>query len=975
MQVGAVVSYRGKEWVVLPSYDASLLRLRPLIGTDEDVIEVHAKLRELVSTRLKWEQMTPAEFPLPSVDDVSDTPAVYLLWHAARLLLREGAAPLRCLGRISIRPRLYQLVPLMMALRLHPVRLFIADDVGVGKTIEALLIARELLDRGEIRRLCVLCPPYLCDQWQREMSEKFGMEAVVFRSGTVSRLERDAPAGQSVYEYYPIQVASIDFVKLERNRAQFVQFCPEMVIVDEVHGATEPHGGGQQERHALLRQLAEHPQRHLIFLTATPHSGIRDDFQSLLSLLRAEFGEWNLSELDERQRQELARHYVQRTRGDIQQYWKEAHSFPQRQAEEITYALDEASEKLFEGTYRLCAELLSQSKSLGAHQQRVHYWGVLALLRCVMSSPKAALVALERRSGLPQEGPGAAAHEPGSALLTGADDEAAAETDEFAPFVLERDTGRWEDETPIPAMEAAEADWSERQRRYLRSLVKLAQSASGLANDAKLQAAVQKTQQLLDEGFAPILWCRYVATAEYLAEHLRQALPQEVQVVCITGRLGDEERRLKIEEIDGQRPRVLVATDCLSEGINLQEKFTAVLHYDLPWNPNRLEQREGRVDRYGQTAAVVRTVLLYGRNNPVDGAVLEVLLRKAREIHRTLGTHVPVPHQSEQVWKAVLHRLFLCPGSPASSQLRLLLDTPDIRKLHEDWERDVRAERLSRSRFAQRAIKLEEVQDELQQTDDVLGDPEAVREFVVQACQRLQVPLECVRRAPAPVYRLALGEAELVHLPEPLRFLVKSRVPSRRGSASTFWYISFASPTPPEAEYVGRNHPWVTALARYLFEDALSRHGQATAARAGALRTGKVARVTVLWLVRLRFQLERLGSPPMFVEEVRIWGTQGLVPPLTWLEESAARSLLAQAQAEVNMPLAEKRDLVQSALDLWPQLDRDVLVHMQQRAEALRHTHRRIRRFLGERQKELEVRPLRPVDVIGLLVLQPRVSS
>lgn len=138
---------------------------------------------------------------------------------------------------------------------------------------------------------------------------------------------------------------------------------------------------------------------------------------------------------------------------------------------------------------------------------------------------------------------------------------------------------------------------------------------------------------LLGQKAHPIVWCRYVATVEYVAEGLRSALDPDVQVTAITGRIGDEERRMKIDEIDADKPRVLVATDCLSEGINLQEKFTAVVHYDLPWNPNRLEQREGRVDRYGQTARRVKVVRFYGRDNPIDGAVTEVLLDKAREIH------------------------------------------------------------------------------------------------------------------------------------------------------------------------------------------------------------------------------------------------------------------------------------------------------------------------------------------------------
>jgi SNF2 family DNA or RNA helicase len=126
------------------------------------------------------------ELPLHLVGNAGD----YVLYQLRRVTLREGAAPFRSLGRISIRPRVYQFVPLLMALRLDPVRLLIADDVGVGKTIEALLIAREMYDRGEIKTICILCPPYLCEQWQKELSDKFNLSSAIIRSGTVSQLER-----------------------------------------------------------------------------------------------------------------------------------------------------------------------------------------------------------------------------------------------------------------------------------------------------------------------------------------------------------------------------------------------------------------------------------------------------------------------------------------------------------------------------------------------------------------------------------------------------------------------------------------------------------------------------------------------------------------------------------------------------------------------------------------------------------------
>src|SRR5207302_7593977 len=115
------------------------------------------------------------------------------------------------------------------------------------------------------------------------------------------------------------------------------------------------------------------------------------------------------------------------------------------------------------------------------------------------------------------------------------------------------------------------------------------------------------------------------------------------EVDAVTGRLPAEERAERVVALAGHERRVLVATDCLSEGINLQEHFDAVFHYDLSWNPTRHEQREGRVDRYGQARPEVRTILYYGADNHVDGAIMKVLLRKAETIRKSLGVSVPVP--------------------------------------------------------------------------------------------------------------------------------------------------------------------------------------------------------------------------------------------------------------------------------------------------------------------------------------------
>ncbi len=157
----------------------------------------------------------------------------------------------------------------------------------------------------------------------------------------------------------------------------------------------------------------------------------------------------------------------------------------------------------------------------------------------------------------------------------------------------------------------------------------------------------------------PIVFCRFIPTAEYVAEELRARLPKDVEVGCVTGRLPHALREERVMDLAGSRKRVLVATDCLSEGLNLQESFNAVIHYDLSWNPTRHEQREGRVDRFGQKSSDVRVLTYYGLDNQIDGIVLDVLLRKHQTIRSSLGISVPVPLDAKAVEEAIVEGLRL----------------------------------------------------------------------------------------------------------------------------------------------------------------------------------------------------------------------------------------------------------------------------------------------------------------------------
>ena len=240
LQPGKLVTLRGRDWVVLPSDDPDLLVVKPLGGSDDEIAGIYLPLD------ITDDAPRDARFSPPETADLGDISTARLLHDSARLAFRNGAGPFRALAKLSFRPRAYQIVPLVMALRQDVVRLLVADDVGVGKTVEALLIVRELLERRKIRRFAVVCLPHLCDQWQEEIRSKLDIEAVIIRSNTQARLDRQIQGDASVYDYYPYQIISVDFIKSENRRNVFVDQCPELVILDEAAHlcATERRIGG-----------------------------------------------------------------------------------------------------------------------------------------------------------------------------------------------------------------------------------------------------------------------------------------------------------------------------------------------------------------------------------------------------------------------------------------------------------------------------------------------------------------------------------------------------------------------------------------------------------------------------------------------------------------------------------------------------------------------------------------------------------
>lgn len=940
-QPGSLVSARGREWIVLPQSSADTLHLRPLGAMEDDAT--------LIYLPIEPGPVGPATFPWPRVEQATNFAAGQLLRDALQLKLRTGAGPFRSFGNIAVEPRAYQLVPLLMAMKLPVVRLLIADDVGIGKTIEGALIVRELLDRGEIGRLAVLCPPHLCEQWQRELRERFHIHAVVVRNTTANRLERGLPANQSVFEAYPFTVVSLDYIKSDRRRDEFQRACPECVIVDEAHTCTHS-GQGRQQRYALLKGLAEDPDRHLILLTATPHSGDEEAFYNLLGLLQADFRTLKDLAADSRQplREQLARHFVQRRRPDIEE-WQDHQIFPERLSTEITYRLSGDWGRLFDDVLDYARTLVERTEGQGLLQQRMSWWAALALLRCISSSPAAAVNALRTR-------------------LNGGSQ---ADSDEVDVLSLEEaeEQGRervldgLEDDLTTQDIEpAAKTEDS----ALLTELIGRAEGLSGPANDPKLKRLIDHLRELTTEGFQPVVFCRYIATAHYVAEHLRQAFRNHL-VVPVTGEFAPSEREAAVEAMSEGEQRILVATDCLSEGINLQNLFTAVVHYDLSWNPTRHEQREGRVDRFGQKAREVRSTMLFGQDNPVDGAVLQVILRKAESIRKELGVLVPMPDDEGKLTQALVGAVLLRKGTTASRVPQLGLDFGEPEQAIETaWQSARDRAAKNRTLFAQRRLKPEDVLPEWQKTLAVLGGEEDVERFVRRGAVQLGAPLEAAISTKGNHWKLHIAS-----LPAALRERLEGE-----GLVGTL-RIDFHQPPAPGALFIHRTHPLVSAMADLLLETALDDEGtaqpalQEAVARAGAIFTEAVTTRTTVLLLRLRHQLtvtHRGQSRLLLCEETVTLGLEGLDPPAK-LDESTARALMAAEPAR-NMPPPLRDRHIQQALDQcenWQPILEE-LAHT--RAQQLLEDHRRVREA-ARGYGEYRVTPSLPVDVMGVFVLVP----
>jgi len=510
-----------------------------------------------------------------------------------------------------------------------------------------------------------------------------------------------------------------------------------------------------------------------------------------------------------------------------------------------------------------------------------------------------------------------------------------------------------------------ESDESQNRRR----LLDMAREADALKGekDEKLKKAIKIAKALIADRKNPIIFCRFIPTADYVAASLRNALPKDVAVQSVTGTLPPADREDRVMQLAGSDKRILVATDCLSEGINLQDHFDAVIHYDLSWNPTRHEQREGRVDRYGQPTKKVRVVTYYGTDNQIDGIVLDVLIKKHRKIRSSLGVSVPVPVDTDKVIEAIFEGVLLRGGGQPGDSAQTILPgleefvKPKTEELYRVWDVAAEREKRSRTMFAQESLN--------KYVDDVRRELESVNSAIGSHAELVAFTTEALRASGAVVSPNGAVSFDLREVPRSLREAV-----GFMENDSPSFAARFELPVKENQIYLSRTHPIVEGLASYVMETALDPLGrEPIARRCGVARTDKIDRRTTALLVRFRYHIvakEGEIENPLLAEDCRVMAFAGSPQNPQWFDNETAHSLL-EVRPSGNIQPEQARDFAARVVENFSALAPYVESEANRRGEELLDAHSRVRRALRLKRVQYSVVPQLPADLLGIYVYLP----
>jgi superfamily II DNA or RNA helicase len=672
-EVGQLARVRSRQFLVesvVPPPDGSEQTLVRLSCLDDDAqgepLEVlwEREVDAEIVSRGSWARAAERGFDSPQLF------GAYL--HALRWNCVTATNPrlFQAPYRAGIEVLAYQLEPLRKALLLPYTNLFIADDVGLGKTIEAGLIARELMMRQKVRRIIVACPPSVVLQWRDELESRFGLRFVVFDRDYVAERRRERGYGVNPWTTHTRFVISHALLRDESyagpmrdwitsdDHLRPEQRDPVLFILDEAHNAAPASGSKYAIDSRFTRAVREIAPlcEHRLFLSATPHNGHSNSFSSLLEVLDPHRFCRGVKVVP----RHLDAVMVRRLKADLREVGT---GFPERRVIQIDIdGLPEDAPEL------VLARLLDEYREAREERVKDASKSARAAAGIVLTSlQKRMLSSIEAfASTLRVHGRTAARAAEKAAKGRGA---ANAGTGTIDAFLLEPPSGD-DERAALPEEElkreeesvlemATEASMAasllgEREQKLLAEMTDIAEAARSRPDPRIQHLVAWLRENCVDakgtwNGRRVLIFTEFADTKRYLDERLRSAFARtdqgDARIATFHGGM-DEERREEIKRAFNADPsthplRILIATDAAREGVNLQNHCADLFHFDVPWNPSRMEQRNGRIDRKLQRAKEVRCHYFVFTQRPED-RVLEALVKKTRNIQAELGSLSPV---------------------------------------------------------------------------------------------------------------------------------------------------------------------------------------------------------------------------------------------------------------------------------------------------------------------------------------------
>jgi len=687
---------------------------------------------------IPFENIEPGELNPPNPGIVGFPQSHDLLIQAFRLSLIHSTAPLLSIQRSRAIPTNYQIIPVVMALEMPRVRMLIADDVGLGKTIEAGLIITELLSRQRIQRVLIVCPANLREQWREALDYFFHIRARIISTRHRREMERELPAGASPWEFFNFLITSIDYAKTPAIRNQILEQSWDLMLIDEAHNAAKPHQTTEDEkvimeRWILAEKLAK-KATNLLLLTATPHNGYTDSYASLIRMLDVGTvsGPVHRPVID---RDIAKKHVCQRRRKDVEEWFKSSEGvkspFPIRDTtdQEVSVKLTDIYEKVMKSV-REYGDMVIESAE-GVQKRHTAYWTALHLQKRGLSSPHALRKSFENRLNVITK----------RIKETEIIISESTIPDEIAKdYTLDFDPGeRFDDEEAGRRVERVlygTLEELEKEKEQLLSLINEAKKIT-LSNDSKLKKLLDYVLPNRLRVYPKVLiFTKYKDTLDYLEKNISDwAKKKDLKVYTLDGSLIESQRRERFKQFEHATQAVMIATDCISEGINLQHACAQIIHYELPWNPNRLEQRNGRIDRYGQKEKTVyiRTMVTDDR---LDALILRVLVLKADEIRKEYGFSPPYFGDDASILDLIKDQGF---EIPIDTQLTIfdqqrIGKESKINPFSEESIKKIQEE----SFYGQTDVDFPDIQTRLEETHRLIGKPEDIHNFVESSLNRFQ---------------------------------------------------------------------------------------------------------------------------------------------------------------------------------------------------------------------------------------------